>query len=405
MSKVTIIGGGASGICAAIVLARNNNKVTILERNNMCGKKLLVTGNGRCNYFNEDFSIDHYNSSNKELLENIITEENKKEVLNFFDSIGIIPNIKEGYYYPYSNQAISIKNSLETELKNLNVEIIYNTYVEDITKEDDKFIIKTNNKCYISDKVVVATGSKAYPKTGSEGNFYDILKKLGHNIIKPLPALVQLKANTNYLKEWKGIRTKVTTKLYVDNNFIKEEQGEAQLTDYGISGICIMNLSSLIAKYLDNKKRVAIEINFYNKIDNINSFIKFMDTRNNMLKNRTISELLEGMINYKLANLLIKLSNININSKWSNLTDNDRKTLATNIIKHRLNITGVNSYDKSQTCSGGIDLSEINLKTMESKIVNNLYIIGEILDADGECGGYNLGFCFLTGIKVGSNIK
>lgn len=405
MSKVTIIGGGASGLCAAIVLARNNNDVVILERNNICGKKLLITGNGRCNYFNEDFKVEHYNSRDIPILEKLITENSKKEVLGFFNSIGIIPNINNGYYYPYSNQASSIRNSLETEVKNSNVKVIYDTYVKDIKKEDNKFIIITNKERYTSDKVIISTGSCAYPKTGSEGNFYEILKRLGHNIIKPLPALVQLKSNEKYLKDWKGIRSKATLKLYENNKYIKEEKGEIQLTDYGISGICTMNLSTLVARSLNEDKKIDIEINFYNEIDNINSFLEFMENRNKLLKNRTISELLESIINYKLSNILIKLSNVNKNSNWNDLSKEEKICLCKNIISHKIRITGTNSFDNAQTASGGIPLSEVNIDTMESKVVDNLYIIGEILDADGECGGYNLGFCFLTGIKVGNSIK
>ncbi len=405
MSKVTIIGGGASGLCAAIVLARNNNDVVILERNNICGKKLLITGNGRCNYFNEDFNIKHFNSRDISLLKNLITENNKKEVLSFFNSIGIIPNINNGYYYPYSNQATSIRNTLEVEAKNSNVKIVYNRYVKDIKKENNKFTIITDKESYLSDKVIISTGSYAYPKTGSEGNFYEILKKLGHNIVKPLPALVQLKSDKKYLKDWKGIRSKATLKLYEDDKFIKEEVGEVQLTDYGISGICTMNLSTLVARSLDKYKKVDIEINFYNEIDNINDFIDFMENRNKLLKNRTISELLEGIINYKLGKVLIKLSKINENNNWNSLNKEEKLCLSKNIISHKLDIVGTNSFDNAQTASGGIPLSEVDIDTMESKIVDNLYIIGEILDADGECGGYNLGFCFLTGIKVGNSIK
>ena len=405
MSKVIVIGAGASGLAAAIMLSRNNNEVIILERNNICGKKLLITGSGRCNYFNSDFTTSHFNSSNRKLLESIINDKSKDEVLDFFNSIGIIPTIKEGYYYPYSNQASSIKNALEQEVINSNVEIIYNTYVKDIVKNNNEFIITTDNKTYNCEKVVVATGSKAYKKTGSEGNLYEVLKKLGHNIIKPLPALVQLKSNEKYLKEWKNIRTKATLKLYENNKFIKEEIGEVQLTDYGISGICTMNLSSIAVRSLDQGKKIYIEINFYNELNSIDSFINFMNSRDILLKNRTISELLEGIMNYKLANLLIKLSNININSKWSNLKKEEKVSLAKNIISHKLNIIGTNSFDTSQTCSGGVSLLDINLDTMESKRVDGLYLIGEILDVDGECGGYNLGFCFITGIKAGNSIK
>jgi hypothetical protein len=161
----------------------NDNEVILLERNQEPGKKILVTGNGRCNYYNEDQNLNHYNSSNTNLIDKIITEENKKEILNFFNKIGIIPKIKNGYYYPYSNQATSIKNALINEAKRKQVNIITNTYVENILKENNKYKVITNNETYIVDSLIIATGSSSAPKTGSDGNGYNLIKKLNHTVI------------------------------------------------------------------------------------------------------------------------------------------------------------------------------------------------------------------------------
>ena len=404
MSRVIIIGAGASGLASAICIARNNNEVIVLERNDKCGKKLLLTGNGKCNYWNEDQDLSHYHSTNKDILKEIITLENLNKVLPFFDSIGIVPKIKNGYYYPYSNQSTTIKEALYKEALNLNVKFSFNTLVIDIKPIDNKFLVITDTTSIEADKVVIGTGSKAFPKTGSDGFFYKILEDLGHKIIKPLPALVQLIGKGNYFKEWHGIRTDVKVKLYENNKFIKEEEGEIQLTDYGISGICAMQLSGRISRGLDSKNKEMVSINFFPQFNDIDKFLSWLEERNNKLKNRTTKELLDGFLNYKLTNLLMKESKVD-DISWNKLSIDKKKSLATNIISFSLDIIGTNSFDKAQVVSGGVALSDINPKTMESLKVKGLYIVGELLDIDGDCGGYNLGTSWLTGIIVGDNLN
>lgn len=403
MQEIVVIGGGASGLVSAIITARKGKKVTILEKNNICGKKILVTGNGRCNYFNEDQSIKHYRSNDKELLKEIITKKNQEKVLQFFKEIGIEPKIKNGYYYPFSNQAVSIQNALLTEIKNLNIEIRNEVEVRKIKKQNDKFIIMTDKESIEANKIIISTGSKSAPKTGSDGSGYKICQELGHTIIEPLPALVQLKGKEKYFKEWNGIRADVVISLYEDNKEIAKEIGEIQLTDYGISGICVMNLSGRVARGLYTGKDEYVKINFLSNlnINTVQECISFIDKRNKVMKNRTISELLEGIINYKLLNVLLK--NLK-NKQWNEISAKDKEKIAESLVELKVNIIGTNSFDKSQVCSGGIPLKEIDVSTMESKLVNGLYIIGELLDCDGDCGGYNLTWAWITGIIAGEEI-
>ena len=406
MQNIVIIGGGASGLVAAITAAQKGKNVLLLEKNNICGKKILVTGNGRCNYFNEEQNIAHYRSDNKEKLEKIITKSNTDKVLDFFTELGIEPKIKNGYYYPFSNQATSIQNALISELKNLKVEVKYNIDVQKIIKEDNCFKIITDKETFFAEKIILATGSKASPKTGSDGIGYKICKELGHKIIKPLPALVQLRGNEKYFKDWNGIRADVLIELYENNKKIAEEIGEIQLTDYGISGICVMNLSGRVARGLNKNKNEKVKINF---LHGLNIYTKaecydFINKRNNLLTNRTVIELLEGVLNYKLINVLLKKSNINNKKTWNDLTQKEKEILISNIVELEIYILDINSFDKSQVCSGGIPLNEININTMESNIINGLYIIGELLDVDGDCGGYNLTWAWLSGIIAGENI-
>jgi len=399
MKTIAVIGGGASGVVAAIY-ASNNNKVILIEKNENCLKKILVTGNGKCNYWNSNQDISFYHSENMELIKNINTYENRKEVLYFFERIGIVPYIKNGYYYPYSKTATAIKEALLLQLKLSNVEVKNNYLVKEIKKENNKFIIDNGKEKIIADKVIITTGSPAYYKDDTSNIGYDIAKKFGHNIVKLLPSLVQLKMEEKYLKDWAGIRCDAVVRLYSDNNFIKEEEGEILLTDYGISGICVFNISGYASKLLDRKENVNVCINFIPWYKE-NNFLSWMDKRNSLVSNRKINELLEGFLNYKLVNVLLKVSNIDKGKYWNELTFDEKNRLIENINNFKVNIIGTNSFDKAQVCSGGVNTLEINYNTMESLLEKGLYFAGEIVDVDGDCGGYNLSFAWISGLIAG----
>ena len=382
MKRIIIVGAGAAGMLAAIHAKTKDNQVILIERNTNCGKKILITGNGKCNYLNDDFNISHYRSDNLEFLENIITEENKKLLISELKKIGIEPKIKNGYYYPMSNTSVSIQNALLLTLKQKGIEIITNTTITDIKKINNKFILNDKFTC---DKLIIAAGSSACPKCGTDGTIYDALKPLGLKIKKPLPALVQLKSEGKFLKEWAGIRCDCEWSLYENDKLIKKSIGEVQLTDYGISGICTFQLSSDCIRGLDSGKKEVIKINF---LPDIKDFDTFYLNRVKLLKGRNDIELFEGLINYKLLYVLFK----------------HNKNIKEALTSFSLEITGYNGFDKAQVASGGIKLTEIN-DNFECKNIKDLYIIGETLDVDGDCGGYNLAFAFLSGIIAGENIK
>lgn len=402
MHKITVIGGGASGLVAAIYACNENTQVTLLERNESCAKKILVTGNGKCNYWNQDQDISHYHSDDLEKIQEIISREHQTEVLHFFDRIGIVPKIKNGYYYPFSNQAISVKKALLLEASKKGVIIETGVLVTAITKEDNHFIIQSDTKNYTSDKVILSVGSKAAPKTGSNGNGYRLIQTLGHTVISPLPALVQLTADTTYMKAWAGIRTDVKLSLYENKKKIAQQEGEIQLTDYGISGICTFNLSHFVTKGLAAKKEEIIEINFLPFLTESKSeVIAWFNQREKELQSRTIKESLEGILNYKLVQVLLKISKITPEQLWEDLSKSEQEELISNLISLNLKIEGSNSFEQAQVCSGGVPLTEIDTKTLESKKVPGLYLTGEILDVNGDCGGYNLGFAWMSGIIAG----
>jgi len=394
--KIGIIGGGASGLVTAIKSKTNNNEVTILERNSSCGKKILVTGNGRCNYWNDNQEIYNYDSNNNELIERIINKETEKEVLDFFNELGIVPKIKNGYWYPSTNQAMTIKDALVDECISKGIIIKNNYLVEKIEKKQNKFIV--NNELEF-DILVLSTGSNTQKVTGSDGMGYNFLKEMNHNIIKPLPALVQLNTKKyNFLNKWKGIRTDVELTQIENGNEVRKEVGEIQLTDYGISGICVFNLSLYITKGLEDNKKEAVEINFIPNIskENINLLLN---------KDRSINRVLDNIINKKIVEIILEESKIDGNKKYLELSIQEKEKLLELLTKFKVEIISTKSFDSSQVSRGGLSLKNINLDTMESKIINNLYITGELLDITGICGGYNLGICWRSAIKAGNSIR
>lgn len=400
MCDIVIIGGGVSGIVSAIKSFNGRNRITILERNDKCLKKLLLTGNGRCNYFNDDTSISNYHSMREDLLDKVINSDNMSRVLDFYDELGIIPKIKNGYYYPFSNQASTVRDALMFEVMKLGVSIKYNYLVEKIERSNNKFII---NDSIVCDKVIIATGSCSYPKTGSDGMGYDFLRKFGHNIIKPLPALVQLNSDFKYCRELSGIRSDVILSLYEEDEFISSSVGEVQLTDYGISGICTFNLSHFVTRGLDVGKKEVIKVNFLPFIKD--NYMEWFNTYSNKHKDKNIYMLLCNILNYKLVKVILKVCSIDNETYYNELDYNSRSLLIDNLTNFKFNIVSTKDFNFSQVCNGGVSLDEVNLSTFESLIVDGLYITGEVLDINGNCGGYNLICAVISGILVGDDLS
>ena len=400
MCDIVIIGGGVSGIVSAIKSFNGRNRITILERNDKCLKKLLLTGNGRCNYFNDDTSISNYHSMREDLLDKVINSNNMSRVLDFYNELGIIPKIKNGYYYPFSNQASTVRDALMFEVMKLGISIKYNYLVEKIDCSNNKFII---NDSIVCDKVIIATGSCSYPKTGSDGMGYDFLRKFGHNIIKPLPALVQLNSDFKYCRELSGIRSDVILSLYEDDEFISSSVGEVQLTDYGISGICTFNLSHFVTRGLDVGKKEVIKVNFLPFIKD--NYMEWFNTYSNKHNDKNIYMLLCNILNYKLVKVILKVCSIDNETYYNELDYNSRSLLIDNLTNFKFNIVSTKDFNFSQVCNGGVSLDEVNLSTFESLIVDGLYITGEVLDINGNCGGYNLICAVISGILVGDDLS
>ena len=389
--KTIIIGAGVSGLTTAINSKTNLNEVLVLEKNSIPGKKILVTGNGRCNFLNDDFSKEHFHSIKENSISEIITEDNKNRVLNFIKSLGVEIKIKNGYYYPFTNKSSTIRDALYEEALNKGVEFKFDYRVNDIKKENDKFIINNELSC---DALVVSSGSKSYKVTGTEGDSYSLLSKLGLSVTELYPSLVQVLAEGKFLKELDGVRTDAVVSILDDNKLIKEEAGELQLTDYGVSGICVFNLS----RYAHILDKPIIKINFMPYTDNP------VDYFNNLIDGK-IYDVLKRIINEKIASVILKLSNIDRDKLKSNLSKEEINNILDLLTNFRLNVTGTKSFDNSQVTMGGIDVNEIDINTFETKKINKLFLTGELLDVDGDCGGYNISFAILSGLIVSDRIK
>lgn len=396
--NIAIIGGGPAGFAAAIKASNLNNRVVILEKNNEVLKKLLLTGNGKCNYRNANQSIDKYHTSYSNITD-IINPTNLKLVSDFWSNLGIIPIIKNGYYYPFSEKSSSMKSALLKKSAELGIIVRCNFAITDIEYKENKFLVKALDYEEGFDKVIIATGSMAYPKTGSTGFGYEVARKYEHNIVPINPSLVQLVSNSSITHHWAGIRTNVIVKHIEGNLVCKEESGEIQLTDYGVSGICIFNLSRNISIGLHNDKKEKISINFVPWCQS--NFLEFLNIRNKELPNRNITELCDAFLNYKLLYAICKYSHINPDKSWDELKEIEQKLFAKNLTDFELIITDTKDYNYSQVCSGGVSLNDLNPLTLESLKVPGLYFCGEVLDLDGDCGGYNLTIAILSGIIAG----
>lgn len=393
---ILIIGAGASGMAAAISAARNKQKVCIIEKLDKAGKKLLATGNGKCNFTNELMHADCY-GGDKAFIESILEQFSVQDCLDFFKSIGIYPKNKNGYYYPNSEQASSVVTALLQELNKLGVSMFYETIVKDISKQEDHILVETNNGHFSAHNLIIATGLLASPKLGSDGSLFDIIKSLGHRFHPILPALCGFYCKGISFKKVSGVRAQGTVTAFIDGMKQAEDTGEIQFTDYGLSGIPVFQISRYLSKGLYHKSKVEILVNLLPDFDKVH-LVNELSYRKSILGDQTIDYLLNGLLHQKLSNMIMEKAHLDTDVFISSLSDLELEDIAYCIQNLRVKVTNYRDYEFAQVCTGGIPVSDIDPKTLESKLVKNIYFAGEILDVDGICGGYNLHFAWATGI-------
>lgn len=397
---VIIIGAGASGMMAAIAAGRKGSSVLVIEHKDKAGKKILATGNGKCNYTNL-LQEDHcYRSDNSLFPQKILKLFNTDKTIEFFKELGIYPKERNGYLYPNSEQSTSVVQVLLMECRRLGVTISYNENIIKFIKPN--FTLITDHRTYYGSKLILATGGCASPKLGSDGKGYDYARFFGHSIVKPLPALVQLKSSDKNRRTISGVRIVGNIKAYANNNAIAEEMGEMIFTDYGISGIPIMQISRFVAKALDKKNNVKLVIDFL--IDRTkNEVLDILKERITYGKGKSVEEMMVGLFNNKLSYVMLLKSNIDPTMICDKLKCKDLEKLTDNIKKFTMTIIDTNSFDNAQVTAGGVSTTEINENTMESKTTKGLYLSGELIDVDGTCGGYNLQWAWSSGYIAGTS--
>lgn len=409
--KIVVIGGGASGFMAAITAAKAGASVTILEQNSKLGKKILSTGNGKCNLTNLNQQKECYRCSEPEFPYVALGQFTLEDTISFFHEIGIYTKNKNGYLYPHSEQASSVVEVLEMEARRLKIKLKTNervTRIEclvhsentDSTTESshsgnisERFLVHTKSWHYPCDNIIISCGSSASVIEGSNGSGYELAKELGHTIIKPLPALTGLKGVETYFSKWAGVRVEAKMSLSINGKDVISEKGELQLTDYGISGIPVFQISRYASRAIDEGKNVNVVVDFLPDMT-MKECQKFFETRQNNRPNKSLKEQFVGVFPAKLIEVFVG------NTKGKTIKIEE---IVQKIKNFEIKIKDTLDLSHAQVCTGGVSCKEINAETMESKLVSGIYFCGEVLDVDGTCGGYNLQWAWSSGYVAGKS--
>ena len=399
MKRILVIGAGASGMMAAIQAAKKGAQVTIYEKTDRVGKKILATGNGKCNLSNENMDLANYYCADYEKLAACFERFSTVNTIAFFEECGLMIRSRDGYLYPYCEQASVVLDVLRTSLKKYDIHIV--TEVTDISlsvKKNGMFAVQSSAGRKEFDSIILACGSKAGLKNAStEG--YDYAKTFGHRIVPLLPALVQVRCQEDSFSSVAGVRCKAHITLYNKDLVMADEQGELQLTDYGISGIPVFQISRVIAGALKNKENIRVEIDFVPDITK-EEWNGYIAKRIQAYRGFTVEEFLTGMIHKKVSRMLLQKSGLKPSEILTKKNENTVMELCHTMKHFTVVPKSVNGFEQAQVCSGGVDFAQLN-ENLESVYQPGLFICGEMVDVDGKCGGYNLQWAWTSGYIAG----
>ena len=399
--RVCVIGGGPAGMTAAITAAENGMQTVLLEHGERVGKKLLQTGNGQCNYTNLDLSSACYHAGEDRFPMSALKQFGPEDTVAWFRSLGVEPVVRTGgYVYPHSGQAASVLNALRAECSRTGVRVVTACQVKDIRrKKDGGFRVLTDLEMFTADRLVLACGSKAAPGTGSDGSGFQLAEKLGHRIIEPLPALCGLYcAEKEFFRSAAGVRVNASLRLLLEKREAEKEEGEVQLTGYGLSGIPVFQVSRMASRAIHVGRRTEAEVNFLPEFPEPADYLKKRIAARDY---KSLEALGNGLLNKSLWNALIRNTGLKPGTDPRNLSGKEIEALAAAVTASRFRIIRTAGFDQAQCCTGGVDVREVDPGTMESRLVPGLFFAGEILDVDGICGGYNLQWCWTSGKLAG----
>ena len=405
--KIAIIGGGAAGIMAAITAKRLNKNIQIdlFDANKSIGKKILASGNGRCNISNTNITSKNYIGENPDFMTFALKEFDFKAFEKFCKSVGLLLDVKEsGKVYPLSNEAKSVTNLLQLCLEDLDVNIFNEHFIKDIERLDDKFVIKTDELEFKEyDKVLISNGLGAAPQLNANESGLDFASKFGHSYNPTYPSLVGLQTDAIYNSKLQGVKKECNVSLFVNGNLEQEIFGDVLFTSYGVSGFAILDISQLAALNLSSYQDVKIAINFFPKI-NKNDLADQIQSLFKTAPNQKAVDILTGMVSNKIAPVLLDICKINLNTKASEINAKQIKAIAYQLNQWKLKVIDTQGFGHAEASGGGIRTAEVDNKTYESKLCKGLYFAGEVLDIVGNRGGFNLHFAWASGYLVGKSI-
>ena len=401
--KIAIIGGGAAGIIAAITAKRLNKnlQIDLFDANKGIGKKILASGNGRCNISNTTITSKNYIGENPDFTSYALKEFDFKAFEKFCKSIGLLLDIKPSCkVYPLSNEAKSVTNLLELALKELDVNIHLESMITNIEKIEDKFTVTTQEQEFKAyDKVLISNGLGAAPQLNANESGLDFASKFGHSFNPTYPSLVGLKTDNTYNGKLQGVKKECNVSLFINGNLEQEIFGDVLFTSYGVSGFAILDISQLAVLNLSSYQDVKIAINFFPKI-NRNDLADQIQALFKTIPSQKAVDILTGMVSNKIAPVLLDICKINIDTKAADVNAKQIKALAYQLNQWKLKITDTQGFGHAEACGGGVRTAEVDNKTYESKLVKNLYFAGEVLDIVGNRGGFNLQFAWASGYLV-----